>query len=735
MTISIIIPAFNHARELVGCVRALRKQTLFPQEIIVVDDGSSDDPQTCLREAGLDVGIMWIHHERSLGAPVARNDGFACSSGEAVMFLDADAELRPDALETLHRVLMEQSDAAFAYSAFRFGGKVFRSQEFSAQALAQGNYIHTSGLIRRSWFPGFDPSLKKFQDWDLWLQIAERGGRGVYIPELLMTIRERSTGMSRWLPSWAYREPLRRLPWIRPLVQTYEERRATVQKKHEAWIRNQLLQKGDAVSGASWRSWAIAGGIFVILSALVIGTPWNGMAALLVALVLLGISVHDPRLGLGWVAFELLVGSKGGFLKYGSDVVNDGGIGVRVLQFAGFLVGTGVWGLRTRVWRDIDGRSLLREVWPWVALIGVIGYGVLRGLLLRQPFVLSDANAWGMLFLVAPLVFLSTRYTRVEVQRVLYPALRAGLFFLASATLIAFFFFSRSASEGVRDTAYLWIRQSGLGEITRASGSVFRIFFQSQVYLVFAWLWILVEGWRDRLPLRWITWLAWSAVAAGILASFSRSFWIGLLAGLGAIALMAVVTRESWRDGIRLVMRSVASFVSGGVLLVVLAFVPLWRGSPDLASAFSTRFAGGEAAASSRWQLLPELQKGIAEHPILGSGFGATLTYQSSDPRIVAKTGGAYTTYAFEWGWLDLWYKLGVGVLAIVGVLSWIGWRARLLPEADRLWIWASLITLSAIHVFTPYVNHPLGIGFLIYLWWKTVQKETPPNPGEESGV
>ena len=49
----------------------------------------------------------------------------------------------------------------------------------------------------------------------------------------------------------------------------------------------------------------------------------------------------------------------------------------------------------------------------------------------------------------------------------------------------------------------------------------------------------------------------------------------------------------------------------------------------------------------------------------MGRGFGATVTYQTRDPRILADNGsGEYTTYAFEWGWLDIWLKLGIFGLA-----------------------------------------------------------------------
>lgn len=116
---------------------------------------------------------------------------------------------------------------------------------------------------------------------------------------------------------------------------------------------------------------------------------------------------------------------------------------------------------------------------------------------------------------------------------------------------------------------------------------------------------------------------------------------------------------------------------------------------------------------------MPILWHKIAEHPFAGSGFGATVTYLSADPRVVAQTGGLYTTYAFEWGWMDLWIKFGVfGVLAFLFLLWRVGRRVSRspLPEWIRLTMLASLVALSATHFFTPYLNHPLGLFALIVL-------------------
>ena len=54
--------------------------------------------------------------------------------------------------------------------------------------------------------------------------------------------------------------------------------------------------------------------------------------------------------------------------------------------------------------------------------------------------------------------------------------------------------------------------------------------------------------------------------------------------------------------------------------------------------------------------------KEISQEPFFGQGYGATVTYLSQDPRVLENNpSGLYTTYAFEWGYLDIWLKLGIG--------------------------------------------------------------------------
>lgn len=229
--ISVVIPCYNHAAFIGSCLRSLLAQTYQPVELIVVDDGSNDDLEGAVLPYAQHIKLV---RQENKGGAAARNRGFLESTGDLVMFCDADAVLRPDTLEKMAAALEQHPEAAYAYASFKFGWKTFPLGEFDPTRLRKNNYIHTGSLIRRERFPGFDETLKRFQDWDLWLTMLERGDVGIWVPEVLMRFGISSSrgGISSWLPKFVYRLPWRLLGWKPQRIIDYERAASIIRKKH-----------------------------------------------------------------------------------------------------------------------------------------------------------------------------------------------------------------------------------------------------------------------------------------------------------------------------------------------------------------------------------------------------------------------------------------------------------------------------------------------------------------------
>ncbi len=228
--ISIIIPVFNKPENLEQCLTSVFKQTYRDVEVIVVDDGSSDSDviKNIISKFPIDEFVR----QDNQGAPKARNVGFDKSKGEYIIFLDSDAVMSPNMLEKMYNIISISDDLAFVYSSYKYGSHLMTVQDFDIESLQNINYIHTSSLLRRKNFPKFDESLKKFQDWDLWLTITEQGGRGQAITEVLFKVIDTSGTMSTWLPSFVYSLHWPILGYTPKVLQKYFKARDIIRKKH-----------------------------------------------------------------------------------------------------------------------------------------------------------------------------------------------------------------------------------------------------------------------------------------------------------------------------------------------------------------------------------------------------------------------------------------------------------------------------------------------------------------------
>jgi glycosyltransferase involved in cell wall biosynthesis len=181
--VSFVIPNFNHACYLGQAVESALAQTYPNVEVIVVDDGSTDDSRVVAEAFG--DRIRYIYQQNA-GLSAARNTGIRAAQGEYIALLDADDLVEPAYAERLLAALAQAPQAAGAYCGFRFVDQDNRplnrvEQRITAPeelygALLNGNYwVPESLLARRCCYQAigeFDTALRACEDWDVWLRFS-----------------------------------------------------------------------------------------------------------------------------------------------------------------------------------------------------------------------------------------------------------------------------------------------------------------------------------------------------------------------------------------------------------------------------------------------------------------------------------------------------------------------------------------------------------------------------------
>ena len=99
--VSIIIPVYNVEKYLQQCVGSVLAQTYKHLEIVLIDDGSTDQSPRMCDEYAAQYENIYVFHKQNGGASTARNIGLENAKGEYIFFLDSDDWLEPNALETM----------------------------------------------------------------------------------------------------------------------------------------------------------------------------------------------------------------------------------------------------------------------------------------------------------------------------------------------------------------------------------------------------------------------------------------------------------------------------------------------------------------------------------------------------------------------------------------------------------------------------------------------------------
>jgi glycosyltransferase involved in cell wall biosynthesis len=179
--VSVIIPCYNHAHFLGEAITSAISQTYPHIEIIVVDDGSTDDTAQI---AKAHPNIRYVR-QNNFGLSRARNAGLSYSTGNYIVFLDADDCLFPDAIDRGVSALASRSDCALTFGLSVNAGirqgmqELSRDQNYDYKELLQRNFIWNPGsVLYRRWvfteIGEFDEANSPAADYDLYLRVARQ---------------------------------------------------------------------------------------------------------------------------------------------------------------------------------------------------------------------------------------------------------------------------------------------------------------------------------------------------------------------------------------------------------------------------------------------------------------------------------------------------------------------------------------------------------------------------------
>ena len=203
-TIAVVIPAYNAAAHIAETLGSVLAQTSPAEEVVVVDDGSTDGTAEIVREFGPSVRCI---RQSNAGVSSARNSGIAAAGTDFVAFLDSDDLFAPAKLE-LQRPALAAGAVAVSSGAVLTDDELrplaIRRPELPADLLdrlfIEGNLIGSPSSVVASRqalldLGGFDERLSFTADWDLWIRLT-RTGRLECVSEPLIAYRLRASSMS-----------------------------------------------------------------------------------------------------------------------------------------------------------------------------------------------------------------------------------------------------------------------------------------------------------------------------------------------------------------------------------------------------------------------------------------------------------------------------------------------------------------------------------------------------------
>jgi len=200
LLVSVVIPCFNQGSFVREALESVFEQTWKSVEVIVVDDGSTDDTAAilgCIKDPRLRV----VSQENQ-GVAGARNRGIEAARGDYVVPLDADDRILPEMIRSCMNVLLPDPRLGYVYTHMQLFGdvdEVYKHAPYNFYRLLQDNDVSICAVVRKAaWrdVGGYSTEVMPgIADWDLWLRCGSRGWHGKLVHEVLFEYRVRKNSM------------------------------------------------------------------------------------------------------------------------------------------------------------------------------------------------------------------------------------------------------------------------------------------------------------------------------------------------------------------------------------------------------------------------------------------------------------------------------------------------------------------------------------------------------------
>jgi glycosyltransferase involved in cell wall biosynthesis len=203
MKVSVITPVRNMGEFLERALNSVAAQTYPIHELVVYDDGSTDNSHEIAARSGATSVISNLRTENPVGIAHARNEAFRVTTGQLILPLDADDWIEPTYVEKTVAAMTPFFGIVstnMMYHEKREGQVMIATPQTYDTQLEQNNITVTS-LVRREAIleaGPWDHNLRGWEDWDMWLRILDLGWAHTVVNETLFHYRLHDGGMNRW---------------------------------------------------------------------------------------------------------------------------------------------------------------------------------------------------------------------------------------------------------------------------------------------------------------------------------------------------------------------------------------------------------------------------------------------------------------------------------------------------------------------------------------------------------